>query len=243
MKKLFSVSILGLFIVSVFAAPAFCQTADEIVSKMIEAQGGRDKLATINDTTVTGTMELTSMGLSGTFTRYMKEPNKLRMDIEVMGMVITQAFDGETAWATNPQTGSTEEMPEQAAAYFKRDSLGNDSLLNPDKYGITFASKETEKIDDKDYLVLEQTFSDGYKSTIYVDPETYLPYKTKAMTLNQMGMEVEAETLLTDYREFEGVKISYSITVFQDGEEFITIALDEVTFNKGLEDSLFAMEE
>jgi hypothetical protein len=33
------------------------------------------------------------------------------MDIEVMGMVITQAYDGEDAWVLNRLTGAARDMP------------------------------------------------------------------------------------------------------------------------------------
>lgn len=241
MKKRLTLSLGILFAVWFLSSPAFSQTADEILAKMIEAQGGREKLASIKDMTASGSLEMISMGMSGSFTRFQKEPNMMRMDIEFMGMVITQAFDGETAWWVNPQTGSTEEMSEQQAEYFKRDAMGNDSLLNPSKYGITFTLKGKETIEGIEYLILEQTYSDGFKATIYLDPETYLPHKVKAKTLNQMGVEVEAETILEDYKPVEGMMTPHTLTVFQDGEEFITITMTEVTYNTDLEDSLFKM--
>jgi outer membrane lipoprotein-sorting protein len=47
----------------------------------------------------------------------------------------------------------------------------------------------------------------------------------------------------SDFKKVEGMTIAYSIIIFQDGEEFMKLALSEVTFNSGLEDSLFKMEE
>lgn len=243
MKKLFSICLVSFFFLSLIASPGLCQTAEEILEKMIEAQGGRKVLENIKDITFSGSMEMIQMAMSGSMTVYRKEPNKMRSDIEMMGMMITQAFDGKTAWIINPQTGSTEEMPEKAAAYIKREALGFDALLHPEKYGITIASKGKEKIEDKDYFVLEQTFSDGHKATLYVDSETYLTYKTKATTLNQMGVEVEAESIISDYQEVDGLMFPHSIKAFQDAQEFMNITITEVSINSDLEDSLFKMSE
>lgn len=243
MKKAYSLCLVILFFVSIIASPGLCQTADEIMTKMIKAQGGRKVLASIKDSTYSGSLEMISMGLSGSLTMYQKEPNKMRMDIELMGMVITQAFDGEKAWGVNPQTGVAEEMPEQQAADFKRQALGNDSLLHPQKYGITWAYMSKEEIEGKEYHVLEQTFEDGFKATWYIDSETHFPYKTKAMTMNQMGVEVEAETIMSDYKEVEGMMVAHTLSIYQDGEEFMSINLSEVSFNAALEDSLFKMSE
>ena len=243
MKRIFSVCLLGFFLLSLMVSPGHSQKASDILKKMVDAQGGKKVLEKVKDMTSTGSLELIQMGMSGSMTMYKKEPDKVRMDIEVMGMIITQAYDGETAWWVNPQTGSKEEVPEQQAQDMKRMALGVDAFLNPEKYGITFASKGKEKIDEKEYLVLEQTFSDGHKATLYIDPKTYLTYKSKSTTVNQMGVEVEQETFESDFKKVEGMTIAYSLIIFQDGEEFMKLALSEVTFNSGLEDSLFKMEE
>lgn len=243
MKKILSICLLGFFLLGLSVSPGISQEAADILEKMIEAQGGRKPLESVTDTTLSGSMEMIQMGISGSVTLYQKDPNKVRWDGEAMGMVFTQAFDGQTAWTTDPQTGTTEEMPENLADYFKREAIGDDALLNPEKHGITYALKGKETIEGKDYSILEQTFPDGYKVTFYVDAQTYLPYKTKAKTLNQMGLEAEGETLLSDYKKVEGMMVPHTITIYQDGEEYMKITITEVKVNTGLEDSLFKMSE
>jgi outer membrane lipoprotein-sorting protein len=125
----------------------------------------------------------------------------------------------------------------------KRNALGVDAFIYPEKYGIAFAYKGKEKIEEKDYLVLEQTFSGGYKAILYIDPKTYLTYKTKSTAMNQMGVEVEQETFESDFKKVNGMIIAYSIIIFQDGEEFMTLTFTDVSLNSGLEDSLFKMSE
>ena len=243
MKKSIILTLTGFLVFGFLAGQVFGQSADEVLEKMIEAQGGRAKLASVKDTTLTGTFDMPAMGMSGQTTRYHKEPNLFRMDIEVMGMVITQAYDGEIAWALNPQTGISEEMPELQAEYFKRDTLGFVAILNPKKYGISFAYKGKEKIEDKEFLVLEQSYSDGYTITMYIDAKTYLPYKTKATALDQMMMETETESYMTDYREIDGVMTAFQMNIFQGCEEFIVFIASEIKYNTGLEDSFFKMEK
>jgi len=242
MKKTLIWVLAGLFILSILPVQGFGQTSKEVLDKMIETQGGRKALEAAKDTTISGTMELVQQGMNATLTMYQKEPNMMRMDIEVMGMVITQAFDGQKAWFLNPQTGATEEMPESLAKEFKRQSLGNDSILNPEKYGITYELKGKEKVGDKDCLILEQTMSDGHKSTLYVDSATYLTNKTKTMTMGQMGGgEVLTETLMSDYRKEGDLMAAHSMTILQDGAEFARMTLTKITYNSGLQDSLFQM--
>lgn len=243
MKRAFSLSLLCFFLMTLIVSPGSGQTAEKILKKMIKAQGGKKVFESVKDMTLSGTAEMTQQGMSGSLTVYKKEPDKRRVDFEVMGMVITQAYDGETAWRVNPQTGSTEEMSEQQAAEMKRESLPIISFLYPEKYGMSFAFKGKEKIEDKDYFVLEETYPDGFKATFYVDPDTYLIYKTKSKTIGSMGAEVETEQILSDFKKVDGMIIAHSITSFMGGEEFMIITLTEVSFNTGLEDSLFKMNE
>ncbi len=243
MKKSVSLVLSILFLSALVSSPAPAQTSKEVLAKMIEAQGGAKTLEAIKDTTITATIEIVQMGMTGSLTLYQKEPNMMRIDIEVMGMIITQAFDGEVAWMTNPQTGTSEPMPENFAREIKRQALGNDSLLHPEKYGITYEFKGKEKIEDKEYLVLEQTMSDGHKTTLYLDPATYLTYKTKGTALGQAGVEVMAETVFSDYRKVDGAVMAHSMTTYQDGQEYMRMTMTKITFNSNLEDSFFKMSK
>jgi outer membrane lipoprotein-sorting protein len=242
MKKFLSLTLIAVFILALSVSFGFGQqTAAEVLEKVIEAQGGREVLQGIKDTTVTGTMEMTAMGMSGGLTMYQKEPNMMRMDFEVMGIVVTQAFDGQIAWWVNPQTGATEELTAAQTQDLKRQAFGNDAMLHPEKYGITFELAPKEKIGEKEYIVLIQTYSDGHKATLYIDPDTFLAYKTKTKTLDQSGMEVEAESLLGDYKKVDGTTSPHSITVFQSGQEFMKMTITKTVYNSNLDDSLFKM--
>jgi len=240
MRKTVTIGLVGILLAGT-AALAQAQTAKDILDKMIEAQGGRKALEAIKDTTSVGGMEMVQMGMNGSITMSQKEPNKMRMDIEVMGMVITQAYDGEKAWFTNPQTGSTEEMPGKQAEDMRRQALGNDAALNPDKYGITYTFKGKEKIGDKEYFVLEQAFKEGSATTIYVDPATYLPYKSRTQTTDMMGADILAESIFEDYKKVGETVVSHKMIIYQNGAEFARMAFTSVSYNTGIEDSFFKM--
>jgi outer membrane lipoprotein-sorting protein len=226
-----------------FVIRAEAQTAPEILAKMIEAQGGRTTLASVKDTTTSGTMELVQMGMSGNLTMYQKEPNKFRMDLDLttVGVLVTTAFDGEKGWSINPQTGASEEMTEKQAQAARVQALGNEAMLNPEKFGITFQLKGKEKVGDKECFVIEQTFKDGLQVTVFVDRTSYLTLKTRSKT-DLMGTEVEQETLLEDYKKVNGMMIPHKMVIFQGGAEFGRLVFTKVAFNSGLEDSFFKMK-
>lgn len=224
--------------------PGYGQTAQDVLNKLVGAMGGRKALEAVKDTTVTGTVDVAQYGISATITMYQKEPNKMRIDIDIAaaGMTITQAFDGEKGWWTNPQTGTTEEMPEAMAKDTMHQALGNDSFLNPQKLGITYALKPKAKIEDKDYIVLEQTLADGHKTTMYLDPTTYLPYKTTSLSSDMTGNEVETESFLTDYRKVGGLMVAHAIRNVQNGAEIQRITINSITYNANIDDAMFRMK-
>jgi len=242
MKRIFSLAIAGLFLVTLIAVPGSGQTAQQILEKMIEVQGGRKAIEGIKDMTLSGTIEMATQGLSGPITVYKKEPDKRRIDVEVMGLVITQAYDGKIGWGTNIQTGGIEDLSGEQLVDIKRESMPVVSTLDPQKYGITFTYKGKEEIEGKEYFVMDQAYSDGFKATLYLDAKTYLVFKTKVKTTGPMVGEVEMEQFQSDYRKENGLLMAHLIVTYASGEEVQKITIEEVSFNTGLEDSLFKKE-
>ena len=242
MKRTLSLSILCLFILSLAAYPGFGQTAQEILKKMVEAQGGKEVFESIKDMTLSGNLEIIQQGMTGALTVYKKEPDKRRADVDIQGDIITQAYDGQSAWGTNLQTFATEVLSGEEAASLKRQSLPIVSSLYPEKYGISYVYKGKEKIDNKDYLILEESFADGFKATLYVDPETYLTFKTKAKTKAPLLGEAEIDQINSDYKKVNGMIIAHSIVSYTNGQEYTRITISKVSLNTGLDDSLFKMK-
>lgn len=230
-------------------APAAESSKDAlaVLAKTVEAMGGRKVLASIKDTTLKGTADLVQMGRSLPVTIYQKEPNRLRIDLDLSaiaaGQVFTQAYDGTRGWGTDMQTFANEPMSEALSKDFSHQAVGNDSLLDPRKLGITYGLKPKATLDGKDYLVLEQTLADGHKSTIYIDPVTSLPYKSATTSLDPAtGAVVETESVLGDYRPVGGWMVNHSLRTFQGGQEIMRLTIATVTVNSGLDDALFVLK-
>lgn len=130
-------------------------------------------------------------------------------------------------------------MPADQATEMKRQAMGNDAVLHPEKYGISYAYKGKETLEGKEYYVLEQTFEDGFTAILYIDTTSDLLYKSKSKGTSMMGMEVDQEVFVSDYKEVEGLMVAHTMRIIQDGEEAITMTFTDAKFNTGLEDSLF----
>ncbi|NPV84262.1 MAG: hypothetical protein HPY46_11865 [Candidatus Aminicenantes bacterium] len=241
-KRCLSFSLVLLMVLA-FSRPGLAQSAKDVLENMIKALGGREVLSGIKDTRMSGTMEMIQYGMTTPFTMYQKEPDKSRMEIEVMGMSIIQVYDGQKAMVTNPQTGEVMELTPDQSEQMRRQALGNEAtLLNPEKFGITYTYKGKEEVNGKTCHVLEQKFSNGDTATVYVDATTFLPYKTRTKTLSPSGGEVEAEQVMSEYRKVDGTMAAFSITIFQGGVEYIRMTVNEIVYNTGLDDSLFVLK-
>jgi outer membrane lipoprotein-sorting protein len=243
MKKFFTISLLGFCLLSFLTVSGFGQNVQSILDKMIDVVGGRKTLEGIEDITLTGSMEIVQMGMSGTISFFYKEPNMLRQDVDLpdLGVVFTTASDGEAAWMINPQTGMVEDLTGNSQVEMDNEALnfGFSWLIRPEKYGLSYTDKGKETIDGKEYIVLEQSAPGGQTTTFYIDPETYLTHKTKTMATSPMGFTVLEETITEDYRKVDGIMFAHTVIIYQDGEEFGSVAVEGVKFNSGLEDSLF----
>jgi hypothetical protein len=244
MKKTLTFVITALLLSSQVLTFAYAQSVADILEKMIEANGGRKALEAIKDTTISGEAEMIPMAISGTMTMYHKEPGMTRQDMEFRGRVMTQAFDGETAWYTNP-TGEAAAAPTEMQAYSEKAALemGNSLLLDPDKFGITHHLKGKETIDGKEYYLLERVFESGDTTTFFIDTQTFYVFKQRQNTLDMVGSEVEQEIVFSDYKKVDGIPYPFTMTINQGGEVFLIITATAVKFNSGLEDAFFKMEK
>ena len=242
MKRFLILSALGLFLVNILAVPSSAQTADEVIKKMIDAQGGKKVYEGIKDITIIGTVELVQQGVDGSITLYKKEPDKRRQDFEVMGMNLVEAYDGKVGWWTNQQTMEIEEMPEDRFIRSKRNSMPVVAPLFPDKYGLSHTLKGKETIEGNEYFVVIRKFPDDFEVSIYIDAKTYLPYKSISQ-IEAQGMEIEVEQYTSDYKEVEGLMVAFSTSQYLNGQEQMIMTVSEVKINTGLEDSLFVMEK
>ena len=243
MKKILTCTFCLFFAMSLVSLRA--QTADEINLRMVEAQGGKKVYESIKDMTMRGTLTIIPQGLDADITVYKKEPNKRRSEITLaaLGVELLSGYDGTTAWSTNQQTLAVEELSGEQAENAKREAMPIVSTLYPQKYGLSHELKGKETLEGKEYFVLLRKYANDFTVTIYVDAETYLPYKSLSTVLGNDGLEHDVESFQTDYKEVNGLLMAHSTKQIVDGTEYLEITITEVTFNTGLDDSLFVMEK
>jgi hypothetical protein len=233
--------LLGLGLIPVLAQETQTQKISDckkILEKSIAAMGGRDLLMKAGDTKVTSEAK-TSTGLNATIISYTKGFEKIRRETKIMGTNMVEIYNGKTGWAASPQMRSAMDLPEPMLRDLKKSAIGNLPLLDPDELGIRTTSEGRKTIEGKEYLVLKQTYEDESVTTLYIDSITYLPYKTVSLMLNGQLQNVEAENILSDYRDVDGIKVPFATKIMQGGKEYATVTTSECQFHLKLADSLF----
>jgi hypothetical protein len=250
MKKAFATGVLiaafcGLHLIPVSAqdkqGPQI-EDAKKILEKSILAMGGRERLLSIKDTVVSSQLKIIPLNITVTRTTYLKEP-KIRLETKAMGTTTIMAFNGKAGWIMTPQTISAVDLPQPLLAELKRAAMTNGAMLNPEKFGLTVTLEERKPIEGKEYIALVQTGKDGNSSTVYLDPDTYLTFKTVSMGLTDSLQKAETEIIMSDYRDIEGTKVPFFMKIIQSGKDYAAISITEYKYNTNPQDSLFEKPE
>jgi hypothetical protein len=212
-------------------------TADQILDKFVEAQGGKPALERINSRVSEGTFEVPEMGAGGSITIYAKAPNKTAVVVEVPGFgTITQGVDGEEAWEDNPMSGITVRSGAALAAA-KRDAIFHRELNLKDYYSqVEMTGKR--KIGDQEVYVLQLTPEEGDPESWFFDAETGLLARVEAIRESPQGAG-QVQVTFKDYREVEGIKTAFLVEQVLPGMTIVT-RLTEVRHNVEIDDARFA---
>src|SRR5262252_4222060 len=175
MKRLLTVVVCSAVITTVVSLAAVAgpnrsqqklPTADEIVSKYVEAIGGEKAIRSQTSLLQKGSIEIADANLSGTTEFYEKAPNKTAAVINITNFgLVQEGFDGKTGWSKDPQTGLRDKEGGELAAT-KLDSEFYKPVKIKELYPKLIV-KGTEKVGDKDAYVIEATPAEGSVETWY----------------------------------------------------------------------------
>lgn len=229
-------------IILAFAAISFAgaQNLDEILNTHFKTIG-QEKLLEAKTMESSGKMTIAMIGSEGGFKSINKRPHKMRVEVEVMGSNIVQAYDGSTVWTINPMAGSSDAMEMTGAeAEGLIETADIDGLLwNYKEKGHELELVGTEEYGDSKVFVLKLTKKNGKIDHYYIDSEDYVIVKVTAKVMSN-GMELDMETVMSDFREVNGFLGAYKIEMRIGGQDYSTIQLEEVKYNSPIDDAIFA---
>jgi len=245
MKRLFTLVLCFAVITTIgsFAADARTNrnqqklpSADEIISKYVEAIGGEKAIKGQTSRLQKGSISIAEANLSGTVEMYEKAPNKTAAVINLEGFgLVQESYDGKTGWSKDPQMGLRDKEGGELTAA-KLDS----EFYKPVKLKELYPKlvvKGTEKVGDKDTYVVEATPAEGSVETWYFDTKTGLLVRQDSERDTPMGKQ-KIQTFLEDYKKFDGINLPS--TIRQVTPQFTAaIKITEVQHNVAIDEAKF----
>lgn len=224
-------------------APCFAgdlPSSDEIIAKMIEAEGGAAAKRKIKNRVVKMSMDFGMGGMIGKGLISFARPANMHMALEVAGMgTIEEGVTDGVAWGLSMMTGPQIKEGRESAAALREANF--DGLLDwKSQYKkIECVSKET--LEGKEYFKVELTPIEGDVITTYVDTKTYLPYRTDLVLSTAMG-DFDMVIYSEDYRLVDGLVYSHKSRFELMGQKRV-ITIDDIKHNVDMSKDRFKLPD
>ncbi len=219
-------------------------TLDELLAAHFEALGGAENLQAIESAKFNGNMAM-GPGMEVPFTMVFDRPMNMRLEFTMQGMTAVQAYDGETAWSIMPFMGKTdpEVMAEDQAKNIKEQADFDGPLMNWQDKGHQIELMGLEETDGTEAYKLKVALANGDVRYHFLDSEYFITIKQEGKTTMQ-GNEVEFETILSDYKEVDGLMFPHSIESRPKGAPSgQVITIETIELGVDVSDDMFAMPE
>lgn len=237
MLRIVAISLLSL---AVAAGAASAMTADELIAKAIEAQGGAAALKAVNSAKATG--KFMTQGLEIPYTMVMVRPNLMRIDAAVMGMSIVQCFDGTGGWSINPMTGSQDPqaMSGMEAKAFRLQADIDGQLVDYAAKGYTVEYVGAEDVEGTAAQHLRLDTKQDIVLDFWFDAESFLLLKQNMKMKVDQG-EFETQNYPSDYRQQSGLTIPFSLETRQGDQVMNHLVIDTLEHGVTVDKSVFTM--
>ena len=226
------------------ASEADMAKAKEILAAAVTAHGGLEKLKSVKNIVMEGSVTAGSpMGQMQVEAKsYYLYPDKLRQDLKLPQMEITQIYDGSTAFAVTPM--GIQPFPPEAANAFKntiaREPIWLLTRLLENDIQVQYAG--SEEVQDKLAHVLLVPEPSGDTLRLFISEETHYIVKL-AYHETVQGVVANQEMFLSDYRDVDGIKMAHRVLQNANGELSSDVSVTGITLNAELDASLFQEPE
>ena len=211
-------------------------TGQKVIARYIEAMGGHENIAKLEDVTVEGTMS--AMGMEMQFTKLQKAPNMLFSSAVMNGQpVFTQVYNGTSG--SSSRMGQVTKMDEETMTTLELESKFIPERFYKD-YGIEPELVGAEMLGGKKAYRLNIVHPGNVKLAVYFDADTGLKLKN-SRTVDANGSQVVQTTEFEDYREVNGVMFPF-LTRLSAGPQAMEFTTQTLEVNTGLSEDRFKVD-
>jgi hypothetical protein len=237
MKTLKTISLLAvMFLCGAFVS---AQTADEIITKYVNAIGGKELLSSISSVYIESKADI--MGMESVQKVTILNGKGYKMEMDMMGSVITTCLTDTSGWFINPMmgSGSAEDLPETQYNTGKDQIyIGAPFTVYKEK-GYKAELLGNEVVGSVDAVKVRLTAPDSTAAVYFFEPAT--DYLIKSISQADMqGQVVENVTTYSDYKQVDGYTLPYKVTVNMGGMFELTNEVTKVEVNKPVDPAFFA---
>jgi hypothetical protein len=212
--------------------PAHAQDAAKIIDQYIKAAGGSKTLGKAQTLIFEGILSDPD-GKPGTFTFYLKAPNRYYSELVAGNQTIIQAYNGKSAWHQDSGgqiatlLGPASTQLEAASQYY------NSHLLNLKKTKIAAAYVGRAQVRGKDALQLELTTVGGLKREVFFDAQSHLIVKEAATIAN-----AKEEVYYSRYSPESGVQLPHELELRREDKTY-AVTLTRAAINGAVGERVF----
>lgn len=213
-------------------------TADQILTKYLEALGGQAAI----DKLKTAVMKGTFTGSNGPPLPYeviMVSPDKFHVLVTTQQGTMERAFDGTVGWEKNARGVSL--MPAGTFEAMKQMFLFYSNIKLKEQFPSMRVGRR-DKIGDREVITLSGRTADNRREQFYFDAETGLLVRRIRYLPTIIGI-IPEQTDFEDYRVVDGVKFPFTVRVSaaDPGNPVGTRQYSEIKLNGPVDDSKFKM--
>jgi hypothetical protein len=217
------------------SAPAL--TADQIVSKNLDALGGKDAISKIKSVSSEATMQV--MGNEAPSKTVIMDGVGVKTESEFNGMKIISVYTDKGGWMQNPMAGAADPtpMPDEQYNAGKGGIYVGGLLYDYAAKGSTIALAGQ---DDKSYTI-KLTTKEKQDYSFVIDAKTFM-VSTMTTTASMQGQPVTLTTSYSDYRKTDaGFIVPYSMGMDFGGQFQLSLTVTKIELNKTIDPAIFAM--
>lgn len=195
--------------------------AKQLVDRYVEVTGGRAAYMKHSSRTTEIELEMPAMGMKMPMRMVQAAPNRMVIQAQMPGGAGTMrsGYDGTVGWQINPMAGPAlmsgaelEQTVQQAEFH---------GQLNYDKLYQTMETVERTEMGGRPCYRVKLVTRSGRESWQCFDTETGLMVASGGKQESQMGT-LDVTTLLSDYKEFDGIRVPTRASAQMMGQEMVT---------------------
>jgi hypothetical protein len=194
------------------ASAGQAQTADEIITKHLEAMGGKawDTIRTVVTEAKVTVEQAPGMDIPMTMT--VVNSKSARIDVTVMGMTQSQCINGDKGWANNPFQGKADAEPLTADQVKEMKEITDVSgpLYNYKAKGYTVEYVGKDDLEGTEVQKIKVVLSPTQTQYFLIDPKTGYELKNISVTTVD-GKEQKSESTFSNFKKVGTVTFPHTI--------------------------------